>query len=345
VAAALVASLLPRVASATPGRLSPSSVVLDLGAGQSRGVDYTLALDAEPPGPTDLFLLVDTSASMLPYLPDLRRGLLDTMVRLRWPGLGVGVGEFRTTSPTDWHDGLTYRALRRVGAVDSALARAVDRLGRDQARLPQAVPGAHPHTVALEQMVTGDGHPPYVSAGQQAGFRPGARTIAVVITAAPFAADPTQPSRADAIAALREAGVEVFGLALDGAALPDLTSVAQGTGSLTETTVDCGAGRRIPSGRPTACTVSPRALGGALAGMLYERRRGIVTVSVTGSGVRRLTPRTFSVDLNVPSRTALRLDVACAVGDAGRTHDIGLAASLSGTVVARASLTAHCRAR
>lgn len=345
VVAALVAASLPRGAIATPGRLAPQFVTLDLEAGQSRSVDYTFQLGAQPPGPTDLYLLVDTSAGAQPYLPDLRRGLRDAMARLAWRGVRVGVGEFRTTSPADWHDGLTYRALRRVGAVDAELGRAVDRLGQDQGRLPQAVPGEHPHTVALEQTVSGDGHWPYVSPGQQAGFRAGARKIAVVVTAAPFASDPMQPSRTVAVSALRTAGVEVFGLALDGDALPDLTAVAQGTGSVTETTVDCGAGRRIPSGRPTACVVPPRAIAGVLAGMLHERRRGDVTVSATGTGVRRLTPRTFSVDLNAPSRTTLRLDVACAASDGGRTYEIRLTASMSGTVLAHASLTARCGAR
>lgn len=342
VAAAVAVASLPFAATAAPARLSPAVLTLSLEAGQSRSVRYTLQMDARPPRPTDLYLLVDTSASMQPYLPDLRRGLHDAMGLLVRRGVRVGVGEFRTTSAADWRDGLTYRALRRVGAVDQELVRAVDRLGRDQAQLPQLLPGEHAHTVALDETVTGDGYWPYVRPGQQAGFRPDARKVVVVVTDAAFAADATQPSRSDAIGTLRAAGVDVFGLALDGNALGDLTAVAAGTGSVADTTVDCGAGRRVPAGRPTACAVSPNAIGSTLAGMLHERRRGDVTVSVSGTGVRRLEPRTWSVDLNVPSRRTLRLDVVCAASDAGRTHQIALTASVAGTRVARASLTAHC---
>lgn len=343
VAAAAAVASLPSVATAAPARLSPALLTLSLETGRSRSVDYTLQLDAQPPRPTDLYLLVDAGASMQPYLPDLRRGLHDATGLLGRRDVRVGVGEFRTTSAADWGDGLAYRALRRVGAVDHELVRAVERLGRDQARLPQPLPGEHAHTLALDEAVTGDGYRPYVGPGQQAGFRPDARKVVVVVTDAAFAADPTQPSRGDAIGTLRAAGVEVFGLALDGDALGDLTAVAAGTGSVTDTTVDCGGGRRVPAGRPTACAVSPDSIGGPLAGMLHERRRGEVTVSVSGTGVRRLEPRAWSVDLDVSSRTRLRLDVACAAGDAGRTHQIAVAVSVSGTPVARASLTAHCR--
>lgn len=340
-AAAAVVALLPGPATATQGRLTPVNVTLELKAGQSRSVEYTLQLQAQPPRPTDLYLLVDTSASMQPYLPDLRRGLVGAMRSLSERDLRVGVGEFRTTSAADWHDGLTYRALRRVGAVDNELARAVDRLGRDQATLPQLPPGEDAHTVALDEAVTGDGHWPYVAPGQQAGFRNGARKIVVVVTDAAFAADSMQPSRSDAIATLRAAGVEVFGLALHGNALADLTAVAAGTRSVADRTVHCGGSRYVRAGRPTACVVSPSALVGPLFGMLVERRPGNVTISVSGTGVRRLAPRAWSVDLNTASQRTFRLDVGCAANNAG-VHEIALTASASGARVAKAILTVYC---
>jgi hypothetical protein len=347
VAAALVAALLPRGADAVPPRagLTPAAMTLELEAGQARTLDYVLQVAAQPVHPADLYLLVDGGASARPYLADVRRGLSAALGRLAARDVRVGVGEFRTTSPEDWQQGQTYRVLRRIGAVDGELARAVDRLGRDEGPLPRVLPGAQAHGVALDQAVTGDGHWPYVSAGQDAGFRAGTRTVVAVVTAAPFADDRTQPGRDDVVAALRAAGAEVFGLALDDAALPDLTALARGTGSVAETGVDCGAGRRIRPGGPAACVVSPRAAGGALAGMLYVPRRGDVTVMTAGTGVRRLSRRTFTVDPDHHTELRVRLDVACAAGDAGRTHEITLDALLSGTRIARARLTVHCRAR
>ena len=343
VAAAAALASLPGAATAAPARLNPSSAVYRLAAGEARSIEYTLRLAAEPARPTDLYLLVDTSASMRPRLADLRRGVSDAMVRLLpWDSLRVGVGEFRTTSAGDWHERATYRAIRRIGAVDNGLEQAVERLGSDQGLLPPLPVGERAHTLALDESVTGDGHRPYVEAGQDAGFRPGARKVVVVVTDAAFAADSTQPSRADAIATLSAAGAEVFGLALHGDALGDLTAVASGTRSVADRTVDCGAGRRVATGRPNACVVSPDAIAGPLTGMLYERRRGNVTLSVTGTGVRGLAPRAWTVDRNESSVLRARLAIGCAAGDAGRSHRIGLTATAPGERVARAAVLVEC---
>ena len=340
-AAAVVASLPGDATAARPGRLIPSVAELQLKAGQSRSMDYTLQLEAEPPRPTDVYLLVDTSASMQPYLADLRRGIVGAMRSMSERDLRVGIGEFRTTSAADRHARLTYRLLRQVGTVDGQLAQAVDRLGRDRATLPQLPPGEGAHTVALDEAVTGDGHWPYVEPGRPAGFRPDARKVVVVVTDEAFAPDSMQPSRSDAIATLRAAGVEVFGLALHANALTDLTAVAAGTRSLADKTVHCGGSRYVRAGRPTACVVSPAAFVNPLFGMLVERRPGKVTVSVRGTGVRRLAPRAWTVDLNTANRMRFRLDVGCPASQAG-THEIVLTASVSGTHVAKALLTMHC---
>jgi len=242
--AVLVASL-PGAATATPARLSPQALTLDLPAGSSQSLDYTLSLDAQPMPPTDVYLLVDASASMQPYLADLRAGLYDAIRPLAAMGAYVGVGEFRSTAAADWSDGLTYRALRGVGPVDARLDRVIADIGRDEPRLPPGLPGQDAHTVALHDAMTGDGYVPYTGPGQQAGFRPGARRVVAVITDGAFADDPTQPSRDDAVASLRAAGAQVFGLALGTAALGDLTAVASATGAVTAVTVDCGGGRRL----------------------------------------------------------------------------------------------------
>lgn len=342
VAAAAALASLPGAATAAPARLNPTSAVYRMAPGEAVAIEYTLQVTPEPPRPTDLYLLVDTSPSMQPRLGDLRRGVADALRGLLpWSTLRVGLGEFRTTSTADWNAGLTYRALRRVGAVDLELEQALERLGREQATFPP-LGGERAHTVALDESVTGDGHWPYVGAGQDAGFRRGTRKVVVVVTDAAFVADPTQPSRDDAIANLRAAGAEVFGLALHGNALGDLTAVASGTRSVADKTVDCGAGRRVATGRPNACVVPPDAIAAALAGMLYERRRGTVTLSVTGTGVRGLAPRAWTVDRNVSSVLRARLTVGCAAGDAGRTHRIGLTATAAGERVARAAVLVEC---
>lgn len=344
-AAAFVVTCLPSAAPADPrppmrGRLTPTNVTLAMSEGQTRRLDYTLDLPAEPTR-ADLYLLVDTSAGMRPLLPAVRRGLADAAVSMpRWD-VRLGVGEFRTTSLSDWHDDLTYRLLRQPGPVDRELFSTLDTLGEDEARLSQVPPGERAHTVALDEAVTGDGNWPYVDPGSAVKFRADARKVMVVVTDAPFAADdPTQPDRADAIATLRAAGVEVFGLALNAAALGDLTAVASGTGAVSHRAVDCGGGRRIAAGRPAACVASPASFPGTLAGMLYQRNPASVTVTMTGR-VRRLEPRAWTVDLNTPSRLRMRLDAGCAVGDVG-AYAVTLTASVRGAIVAKAYLEVHC---
>ena len=338
-AAVAVVTALP--ASATPprGRLIPVTLDLRMPVGTQRVVDYTLELPADRPGPVDLYVLVDTSGSMSPFLPEVRRQLAETVRRLQGRDVLVGVGELRTTSASDWSEGLTFRTLRRVGAIDAQLAGAIGRLGEDQSTSLLIGHGTddEAHTVALDQAALGDGYLPYVPEGQEAGFTRAARRVVAVVTDEAFASDMTQPGIDEAVASLRSVGASVIGLGLDPYAVHDLAAVAAGTGSVSPVTVDCGAGR-VAAGKPTACHTAPRAVGTTLERLLLPPRRG--TVTVAADGARAVAPRSWAVDVTRPSRSRVRVTVACGP-DAG-AYDVPVRARLDGTVVAAAVLRVVC---
>jgi hypothetical protein len=339
VAAAALAAFAPSGAGADGASLTPSSTVLRLDAGQSRRVDFALSVRV-PARPVDVYLLVDTSAATAPHLPALRRSLKDAVAR-SGPNVRFGVGELRTTGAGDWTGGVTYRTLRKVGPADAGLERAIDRLGQDAAGPAASLGGEVAHTVALDEAVTGDGYDPYVAPGHDAGFRGDARRVVALVTAEAFANDPLQPTRDEAVSALRAAGANVVGLAIGPAALGDLAAVAAGTGSVASADVDCGRGR-VRRGQPAACVVAPDALAAPLARLLLRRERAEATFAVSGTGVRRFDAPARQVDRGTTARIPLRLDVACAEGDAGRVHDVAVTARLDGDPVARASLRVEC---
>lgn len=341
VATAAVVALLPGGATADGVGFSPSTRTKTVEVGKTEKLDYKLELPGRVWRPLDVYLLVDTSVSMAPYLPSLRQGLTDAASRLAGHDIRLGVGEYRTTGTEDWTSGLTYRALRKVGPADSGLYRAIAALGTERSRVRQVVPGEEAHTVALDQTVTGNGYLPYVRPGQDAGFRRDARKVVVVVTDESFARDPMQPSRTSVIGTLNAARAQVVGLALDVRALDDLVALAAGTRSVVGSTVDCGWGY-VPAGRPAACAVSLGAIGSTLERMLATHR-GELTFSTSGTGVRRLEPTSRYVDLTNKTKIPVKLEVTCARGDAGRTHAITLTARLLGDVVATARAFVHCK--
>lgn len=334
-------ALLPGGATADGAGFSPSTRTKTVEVGKTGKLDYKLELPGRVWRPLDVYLLVDTSTSMAPYLPSLRHGLADAAARLARHDVRLGVGEFRTTGTEDWTGGLTYRALRQVGPADGGLYRAIGALGGERSRLRQVVPGEAAHGVALDEAVTGNGYLPYVRPGQQAGFRREARKVVVVVTDEAFAQDRTQPSRSSVIGTLNAAGAQVVGLALDVRALDDLVAVAAGTRSVAGSTVDCGWGY-VPAGRPAACAVSLDAIGSTLERMLAAHR-GELTFTASGTGIRRLEPASRYVDLAHKTKVPVKLEVTCARNDAGRTHAITLTARLLGDVVGTARAFVHCK--
>lgn len=332
------------VAELTVPRFSPAERSKTLEVGKTTRLDYKLELPARMSRPLDVYLLVDASPSMESKLPALRAGLMDGVYRVSRRGGDVlfGVGELRTTGAHDWTDGLTYRRLQGI-SVSGAAYGPVDRIGRDRTRLPGVTPGDRAHTVALDQAVRGTGHWPYVTPGQQAGFRSSARKVVVLVTDDQFAGLGTQPSREQAIATLAAAGVQVVGLALDARALKDLEAVARGTGSYTAADVDCGA-QWIARGQAAACVARPDAVGRVME-KLFDSHSGEVAFTTTGTGVRKVDPTSRWVDLTRKNSISTKLEVACASGDAGRTHYVTLSAWVTGQLVATARATVRCKGR
>ena len=139
--------------------------------------------------PLDVFFMVDTTGSMQPAIDALRRDILKIARGLKIK-LGqqacFGLGEFKDFAAGQALD--VYHVRHKISAceTDSELPRIREALGKMMAGgggadLPEA------HTIALEQMMTGDGQPnPYVAPNEDAEFRHDAYKVVVLISDAGF---------------------------------------------------------------------------------------------------------------------------------------------------------------
>ncbi|MEA2433977.1 MAG: hypothetical protein QOG54_1434 [Actinomycetota bacterium] len=245
--------------------LQPKKTKLKLKVGESKTVDYHFALPGNP-RPLDVFFIVDTSSSMESTIAGLRSGMRRIVADLSRSSLDVqfGVAEFKDYplpgfgSP-DQGD-FPYRLNRRIGPADESLVAALERLaasgGGDQ---PES------QLTALYQAATGSGDPGFVSAGQEAAFRPDAVKIIVNITDAQFHRDAAHPSPDynTVATALAERDIQQIGLSIYGVNGPDgtkdLEDMAGDTGAVAPAGgVDCNEDGSIdvPAGDSLVCLIT-----------------------------------------------------------------------------------------
>ncbi len=355
--------------------LQPAQTTLKLKAGKSEQVDYRFALPANPT-PLDVFFLVDTSASMEGPIAGLRRGMQKIADSLAASKIDVqfGVGEVKDYPIPGFGDptqgDFPYRLNRAIGPADQSLSEALARLessggGRGDYEESQLT--------GLYQAATGEGEPgcvaspneerpPCVPPGQGAKFRSDALPVIVHVTDYGFhdqAAHPSPPF-AQVASTLRAKGIRQVGLAVDGtqgmtAAIADLTDMAEETQAIApDGGVDCdGNGSvEIAKGDPLVCEVSDEESDGVLnlAPAIIATVKAIaedVSVELITSdkkGVVDVAPALYPT-VDVTERNSLGFDVAftCPRSLAGTTHNLTLAAKVSGTPVASATAKVVCQ--
>jgi hypothetical protein len=247
--------------------VDPASVTVTVKPDQIKDVPATFGMPAAV-NPLDVYFLVDTTSSMQATITSLRTDIGLIARRLR-DELGreacFGVGQFK-----DFDEGTAaldatavFQTMQRVVCEDPSLPLVSAALAKLQAGGGGDDPEAA--TVALTQMMTGDGQPkPPVLAGQKAGFRASSYKVVVLITDAWFKQESGYPTIPDTATKLSADGVKVVSVqVLDDLppdrARNDMTDLAIGTDSVAPAGgVDCDGDKKISQydlapGEPLIC--------------------------------------------------------------------------------------------
>lgn len=354
--------------------LKPASTKLKLKAGSSESVDYRFDLPANPK-PLDVFFLVDTSDSMDSSIEGLRKGMQNIAESLAASKIDVqfGVGEVKDYPIPGFGDptqgDFPYRLNRAIGPTDDSLGDALERLdasGGGRADYEES------QLTGLYQAATGEGEPgcvdtgeesqPCVPPGKDAGFRPDAIKVIVHVTDYGFhdqAAHPSPPFGTVA-AELSGKGIFQIGLAVFGtegisAAISDLTAMAEATDTVAPEPVDCdGNGSTdIAKGAALVCEITEVAGDGSLnlAPAIIATVRAIaedVSVEIVTSDKKKsvvdVAPALYpSVDITERNSLGFNLTFTCPRSLAGTTHNLTLAANVSGVPAASATAKVVCK--
>jgi hypothetical protein len=351
------------IAAGGPALMLPEKTKLKLRPHQTKKVPYTVDLPPLP-NPLDVFFLVDTTQSMDASISGLRYGMQSIIDRLAAAGLDVqfGVGEIKDYPIPGYGDAqqgdFPYRLDRAIGPADATLSAALERL---QASGGGAVDRPEAQLTGLFQAATGDGDPPWVPQGQDAGFRGPALKVIVNITDARFHDEPQHPSPPfeTVVSALRDKGILQVGLAIYGpsgaAGMPDLKRMAAETDTTAPQSVDCdGNGSPdVPAGDPLVCEVADQDYDGSLnlAPAIIATLEAVtqeVPVEIVASGtpdlVADISPSVIPA-VNLKEKNALDFDISfsCPQSLFGTTHDVKLEAKVAGTTEVTSTATVVCK--
>jgi hypothetical protein len=356
------------------GKLAPSFApaprTIRLRDGQHRQVHYLLRVPPQP-GPLDVDFLVDTTDSMQPAIAGLRHGMQQIITALGagQADLEVGLADFR-----DFNDGtgiaLPSDPTASVGAGllhkrhlyvrDQAIAPVGPSLGRALGSLSAAGGGdpAEADTIAVMQALTGSGVPAYVPAGQNAGFRPNATKVIVLITNSGMHLSAPYPTMAKTVTTLRAYGVKVVGLVVDvggiGTADADMRQLVGQSGTVAPPGgVDCDGDGTVDvrAGAPLVCNVATSAAGvAALAGPVSRLVEQVADPAELAVRLQSTHAQAASLvgaahvhaNLHATNRLPATVDYSCP-NNAGRQHStVRLAGLVSGVAVAHIVAEVRC---
>ena len=363
-----------------PPSFAPAPHTVTLHVGERRIAHYLLRVPARS-GPLDVDFLVDTTESMTPAIDGLRHGMQQIIEALSrtTPNLQVGLADFR-----DYNDGelkasdLLYPGIppgslgRRCPELVPSLARHHHLYVRDQPvapvsrdlaqalqRLTACGGGDDPEadTIAVMQTLTGSGIPGWIAPGQEAGFRPDATKVIVLITDAPTHRHSPYPSLAATADALRAYDVKLVGISIN-AGLNDAAANlrALAAGSRTEAPAGglaCGAHGRtdVPAGAPMVCSVPITGRGIAvLAGPVSRLIEQVVAPGLLSVHLHTKRPdvATFSgasrehANLHAKSELPVSVVYSCPASAAGSRTPIKLSGAVGATTVAHAAVVLRC---
>ena len=187
-AVALLAAVLPlsHTAATTlpPASMTPRTRDVTLRVGQRVSLPY-VATFGPSARTTDVVFVVDTSSWADPGTFEITREAISRAARALWrrPGTRIGLAEYRDLGDADLEGQATYRLRHRLSGPSAAFDAAL--------RALTTSPVSHPHgeaaTVALHEVLYGDGHLGVVPPGQDAGFAKDHYQVAVLVTDSPIA--------------------------------------------------------------------------------------------------------------------------------------------------------------
>ncbi|HVT65948.1 MAG TPA: hypothetical protein VHD81_12405 [Mycobacteriales bacterium] len=352
----------------TKPSFAPAPHIVTLQVGQRQVAHYLLRVPARS-GPLDVDFLVDTTNSMLPAISGLRHGMQQIIETLSHttPNLQVGLADFR-----DYNDGEGISLPGGSGQIaggllhkhhlyvlDQRIAPVGPSLGRALGRLSAAGGGdvAEADTTAVMQAITGSGVPGWVEPGQEAGFRPDATKVIVLITDAPMHLHSPYPTLTATTDALRAYDVRLVGISInDGLndAAADLRSLASGSRTdAPEGGLACHADGRpdVPAGAPMVCSVPITGAGIAvLAGPVARLIEQVVAPGLLSVHLHSSRPSVASLagasrehaNLHAKSRLPVTVVYNCPVSAAGSRTPINLSGAVGSTTVAHTSVVLRC---
>ncbi len=351
------------------GTLTPASTTITIPPGQSRTVDYTVALPKSPT-PVDLFLLIDTSGSMSPIIDELKANLLDVAETLTEQGVSVRVGagvigvqptgsgpppiDNPTTAPNEGPRPL-YERRRKVGPFDAEFRK---RFGEILAIEDASGSGHEAQLEALYQIATGRGLrvndllPAYsIPPGQDARWRSGQQVLRVILHATDerFSHDIIGGHNSDpeVAAVLRGAGILQVGLSGgEPKAHADLQKMARLTGATAPAKgVDCnGDGYvEIRRGEALVCPGTEGQFDRMLLSMLeaISDRKAVIVQTSSSPVIGRVSRTSFVVDVKQPARLQFAVTYDCR-GRLPSTYPVDLFVRLRESVVARGAASVTC---
>jgi hypothetical protein len=344
------------------GSLSPASTVLALPPGRPATVGFDFHVPWHPAA-VDVDFNVDTTFSMDPAINGLIVGTAAMTSQFAAAGIDARFGvasvkDLEFTSPKP------YQRLLKVVAPGPQFGAALQGL---KPTVGGGADRAEAQTFGVVQALTGrgfqgdrDGYPVVVPAGQDAGFRPDATKVIVLITDAPSNEGGAYPTISRTIQELRARNVLFVGIYLKGRnqvgqMVDQMERLAAASGARAPSGgVDCdGDGvRDVPPGAPLVCGVAAgsagtiASIGPAVANMVLAARPHIPAgLAVTGDTrvLRRVVGGTSAVfSAEHPSVMKMAATFECASADAGRTFRLSVAARVFRADIAASSVVVTC---
>ncbi len=332
---------------------------------------------AVPPSPLplDVYFLVDMTDSMRPSIKGLRDGMNEIVEALSLKGIDAwfGVGEFRDLGHTAPAQCPVVQGSKSQSCVYRRLVKLAppgEELRSTLSGLPDKVQGGgdepEAQTIGLTQSVSKKGLPGLVDENTDAGFRPGAVSVILLITDAYFhqGGEERYPTIDQALTTLNAADVKVAGVAahtsndLD-AARGDLEEIAAGTQTVAPTSgVDCDGDKMISAdkdvlpGDPLVCTteqagdeainITPAIISlllgipdpGPFGTQFYGDQSVIKKVTGTSKGI---------FNLKAENRMKFGIDFTCTPEQDGQDFPIVVDGTVWDSPVARSFITVQCR--
>jgi hypothetical protein len=359
-----------KLASAVGALLTPPTTTLSLLPGQSKNVPFDFRVPWHPPGGVDVDFVVDTTSSMDSAIDGIIRGL-GTMTKA-FANAGLDA-QFGVASIKDLEATSGPKPYERLLKISPSVSQLSARLTALKPAFGGGTPDEEGQTFGVMQALTGAGFTGTVTTpgegsvaeaippGQDAGFRPNATKVMVLVTDSAFRQGGAFPTITEADRELRAKNVELVGLHMatvdaHPVAIDEIRQLAGGSGALAPAGgVDCnGDGNSdVPANAPLVCVITQggqtgyATMGTAIAHLVLDARPP-VAASFTASGdthvLQRLVGTTNKVfRASVPGNLMATGVFQCGLADAGHVFHVQVHALVFRAPVATSDVLVQCR--